>query len=483
MQGEPIMKPELNFLSPRDIENIHECSLKILGEIGMKFPAKEALGIFDKAGAKIINNDTVLVSQALINDALKKTLKRKEMTLFALDPGNDIGFDNHDPGIACMTMATTVIDPWSGEKRLATNKDLEQLVRIADQLDHIKVSGGPVTPQDVDLKVCDWYTWAGCFKNTRKHITGGVLGYRGVKDAIDMGSIVAGSRDAFLKRPFISGWVLTFPPLSMDTASLEAMMEMNRYNIPIMLSSGPILGSTSPVTIPGMVAQAHAEILACITLSQLINPGAPLVYTSFARGMNMKTSNISMAGPEFAVLKVAMAQMGLWLDLPVRMPSMLRDAKVLDAQAGFETGMVGTLSSFNADIMDAMQLDTDLVVDYPDLVFCNECMGFIKHALRELKVDQETMAFDVIKEVGPGGNYLSNQHTFKHFKTELWHSDLFDHDNWERWANMGSKTSRDKALEKVREMLEQEYTPMLSPEQEAALDNIVETAKKDLSGT
>jgi len=267
----------------------------------------------------------------------------------------------------------------------------------------------------------------------------------------------------------------------MDTGALEAMMEMNRNNIPIMLSSGPILGNTSPVTIPGMVAQAHAEILACITLSQLINPGAPLVYTSFARGMNMKTTNISMAGPEFAVLKVAMSQMGLFLDLPIRMPSMLRDAKVLDAQAGFETGMVGTLSSFNADIMDAMQLDTDMVVDYPDLVFCNDCMAFIQHALRDITVDSKSLAFDLIKEVGPGGNFLATQHTFKNFKTELWHSDLFNHDNWDAWEAKGSKTIRDNALEKVCSMLEKEIPSILSSDQEIAIDNIVAKAAKELS--
>ena len=476
------MRPELHYLSNSDIENIHECSLKILNEVGMKFPAREALEVFNKAGATIINNDTVFINERLVNDALNKTRKRKDFTLYALNPEKDVKFEDHDPGITCMTMATSVIDPWSGEKRPASNIDLERLVRIADQLEHIKVSGGLITPQDVDHTVCDWHTWATCIKNTTKHITGGVLGYRGVQDAIKMVSIAAGSREAFLKRPFISGWVLTLPPLSMDTASLEAMMEMNRYNIPIMLSSGPILGSTSPVTIPGMIAQAHAEILGCITLSQLINPGAPLVYTSFARGMNMKTTNISMAGPEFAVLKVAMAQMGLWLDFPIRMPSMLRDAKVLDAQAGFETGMVGTLSSFNADIMDAMQLDTDLVVDYPDLVFCNDCMAFIKHALRPVKVDPESMAFDVIKEVGPGGNYLTSQHTFQHFKEELWHSYLFDHDNWESWKNKGSKTIRDKALEKTYDLLELEYQSIISPEQSAAIDSIVEKAQSDLSG-
>ncbi len=476
------MKPTLDFLTPRDIETIHECSLKILREIGMRFPAKEALEVFEKAGAKILDGDIVRIDESLVNDALKKTLKRDEMTLFALDPQKDVSFASHDPGITCMTMATSVIDPWSGEKRSATNKDLEQLVRISDQLEHIKVSGGPVTPQDIEHTVCDWHTWATSMKNTTKHITGGVLGYRGVKDAIEMGSIAAGSKEAFLKRPHISGWVLTLPPLSMDTASLEAMMEMNRNNIPIMLSSGPILGNTSPVTIPSTVAQAHAEILACITLSQLINPGAPLVYTSFARGMNMRTTNISMAGPEFAVLKVAMSQMGLFLDLPIRMPSMLRDSKVLDAQAGFETGMVGTLSSFNADIMDAMQLDTDMVVDYPDLVFCDDCMAFIRHALRPMDVNSDALAFDLIKETGPGGNFLASPHTFSNFKTELWHSNLFDHDNWEAWEAKGSKTIRDTALEKVRAMLEQETTPILSSEQELAIDRIVEVAEKDLSG-
>ena len=232
----------------------------------------------------------------------------------------------------------------------------------------------------------------------------------------------------------------------MDTGALEAMMEMNRHNIPIMLSSGPILGSTAPGSLPAMVAQAHAEILACITLSQLIRPGAPAVYTSFARGMNMKTTNISMAGPEFAVLKVAMAQMGLALDLPVRMPAMLRDA---------------------------MQLDTDMVVDFPDLLFCNDCMAVIRHALRPMDVNETTTAFDLIREVGPGGNFLAHRHTFENFKTELLHPELMDHDNWASWYKKGARTIRDKALIRVRGLLTEKADPLVTPEQARAIDAIV----------
>ncbi|MDT8378009.1 MAG: trimethylamine methyltransferase family protein [Desulfotignum sp.] len=468
------MKLTIKYLSDKEISLLHEAALKILHDVGMRFPSPKALALFEKAGATIRDSNVVCLGENLVRNALKSTRKRRDMRLYALDPERDVTFERHDPGLACMTMATSVIDPWSGEKRSAAMADLVRLVHLSDQLECIHVSGGPVTPQDVDHRVCDWYTWAGCLKYTTKHITGGVLGEQGVLDAIDMAAVVAGSRDAFLNRPFISGWVLTLPPLGMDVESLEAMMAMNQNQIPIMLSSGPILGSTAPVTIPGMVAQAHAEILACITLSQLVSPGAPVVYTSFARGMNMQTANISMAGPEFAVLKVAMAQMGLWLDLPVRMPSMLRDAKILDAQAGFETGLVGTLTSLKADLMDAMQLDTDMVVDYADMVFCNDCMAFIRHAMRDIPVNADTLALDAIAQAGPGGNLLASSHTFSRFKTELWHSDLFDHDNWDKWEKKGARSIREKALIKTRALLEKDPQMVVTDKQASAIDKIVE---------
>ncbi len=477
------MKPQVQFLSQDEISRIHQASLRILRETGMRFPAEEALDIFRSAGAEIVGQDTVRIPEHLVASAIESAPKRGDVVLYGRDRGHDVNFRSHQPSLACMTMATSVIDPYTGRKRPATDEDLARLTRMADQLACIAVNGGPVTPQEVPGATNDWYTWATTIKNTTKHITGGVYGYRGVLDAIEMGALAAGGKAAFLERPFISGWVLTLPPLGCDTASTEAMIEMNRHKIPIMLSSGPILGTTAPVTIAGCLAQAHAEILACITLSQLVNPGAPVVYTSFARGMNMKTSNISMGGPEFAVLKAAMSQLGLSLDLPIRMPAMLRDAKVLDAQAGFETGVVGTLSSFAADIMDAMQLDTDLVVDYPDMIFCNDCMAFIRHALRDLVVDDDTLALECIDEIGPGGNFLGHQHTFKNFRKELWHSDLFDHNNWERWEQMGAKDIRAAAMDKVHAMLEAPAEPLLPADVEASIDDIARKATADGAGS
>jgi trimethylamine--corrinoid protein Co-methyltransferase len=471
------MKPILQFLSNEEIKSIHLSALQILSSIGMRLPHPEALDLMRQNGADIGDENVVRIPTRLVEAAIKSVPKRKEVTLFGRDPKHDVTFEKHDPGLACMTMAVNVIDPHSRQKRPATKDDLAALTRMADQLENIRVNGGLVTPQEVPGDFNDWYTWATTIKNTTKHITGGMLGARCVRDAAKMGAIALGDEKLFRERPFISGWVLTLPPFAIDTESLEALMEMSRWKIPVMLSSGPILGTSSPVTIAGTIAQAHAEILAGIVVAQLVNPGAPIIYTSFARGMDMKSGNVSMACPEFGILKVALAQMGQYLDLPIRMPSMLRDSKVLDAQAGFETGMIATVTGLMADLMDGMQLDMDLVVDFPDLVFCDDCMAAIRRMTTKLVVDEDTLAMETMKAVGPGGTFLSQDHTFQHFRRELWMPKLLERRNWELWENDGALDIFKVAEGKTLEMLSADPEPLLPGEVQDQIDEVVSKAQ------
>ena len=472
-----MMKPVIQFLSDQEVKLVHEQSLKVLKEIGMRLPHDEALGLMSQNGAEIVDGNVVRIPTRLVEAAIESVPKRKDVTLFGRDPKHDVTFEKHEPALACMTMAVNVIDPHTRQKRPATNDDLAALTRIADQLENIRVNGGLVTPQEVPGDFNDWYTWATTIKNTTKHITGGMLGARCVQDAAKMGAIALGAQDLFRERPFISGWVLTLPPFAIDAESLEALMEMSRCKIPVMLSSGPILGTSSPVTIAGTIAQAHAEILACMVVAQLVNPGAPIVYTSFARGMDMKSGNVSMACPEFGILKVAMAQMGKSLDLPIRMPSMLRDSKMLDAQAGFETGMIGTVTGLMADLMDGMQLDMDLVVDFPDLVFCDDCMAAIRRMAAKLVVDEDALAMEPMKAVGPGGNFLSQDHTFQHFRSELWMPNLLERRNWELWEQDGAMDIFKVAEGKTLEMLAADPEPLLPGEVQDQIDEVIRMAQ------
>jgi trimethylamine--corrinoid protein Co-methyltransferase len=186
-----------------------------------------------------------------------------------------------------------------------------------------------------------------------------------------------------------------------------------------------------------------------------------------------------MACPEFAILKVAMAQMGHFLGLPVRMPGMLRDSKMLDAQAGFETGMVGTACALTADLIDAMQLDSDLLVDFADLVFCNECMGALKRLSEQVTVNEETLALDVLGEVGHGGSFLGHDHTLRLFRKELWQPRLMERRNWEKWKREGGLSMAEVASKRMMEILEAEPRDRLSPEVEAEIDLVVKKAEKD----
>lgn len=467
------MKPTLKYLSDPEIQVLHNSSLEILANTGIRFPHPEGLERFAGAGATV-DGDVVKIPAALVEKALETVPKRDELILYGRSEEHDISFKEHTPRLSCMTMAVQVIDPFTGEKRAATDEDLANLTSLADQLPGISVNGGLVTPQDVPGDYNDWYTWATTIKNTSKHITGGMLGKKCVRDAVKMCALAMNcSEEQVLERPPISGWLLTLPPLGHDFESLDAAIEMAKLKVPIMLSSGPILGVTSPVTIAGCIAQTNAEILAVITLTQLINQGAPLVYTSFARGSNMASGDISMSSPEFGILKVAMSQMGRSYDLPIRMPSMLRDTKVLDAQAGFETGMIGSVTAYGADLMDSMQLDMDLVVDFPDLVFCNECIGAIERLTRELVVDESTLALGAIEQVGIGGEFLSSSHTFKNFRANLWMPKIFERRNWELWEQQGKRSVIDKATAIVRDMLNNPPAKLLSEEVEAAIDKIV----------
>ncbi len=470
------MKPELTFLSKEELEHIHDQALVLLETTGIDIKLPEALEILKKEGCKVKEDTVVNIPRQLVEKALDTIPARDEITLYARDPEYDVKPAKDSPVLAAMVEATHVYDLYTRKKRPATNKDLAQSTQLLEILENVAIASPPVTPQDVNHKTTDWYTWATSFSNTTKHITGPGTGARCVKDAIKMASIVAGGEKEFLERPFFSLWILTTPPMKVDPLTLEALIEGAKNKIPLIISSGPILGVTAPVTIAGSCAMAHAEILSCLVLSQLVNPGAPVVYTSFARSMDFKIGHISMASPEFTILKGCMGQLGRYLGLPTRMPAMLRDAKILDAQAGFETAMTGIASALSADIMDGMQFDMDMVVDFADFVFCNEAIAQLQRLVRDVAVNEDTLALKVIDQVSHGQNFLATEHTVEHFKTEIFEPKVFERRMWGAWEEDGALDMREKVVAMTREMLEEKCKPALDEATSKELNKIAEQA-------
>ena len=446
------MRPVVNFINQQEIETIHEKALEMLENLGMKFESVEAQEYFKNAGATVDGNGIVKIPRNIVLEGLKTAPKRDEFVVYGRTRDKDIKVSDEVPYLAAMTMATNVLDIDTGKKRKATNEDLKMLTRMMETLPTVGMASALITPQDVPMQASDWYTWATSLKNTTKHITGGAAGKEGVRDAIKMASIAAGSEEDFLAHPSISFWVLTMPPLRVDDNTCNVLMEAARFGVPSVISSGGILGMTSPMSVESALVHTHAEIIACIALSQLVKPGAPVIYSSYVRSMDMKTMSITMSSPESIIMKGAMAQLGRFVGLPTKMPANLRDGKLLDGQIGFETGMGGTVAALSCDFNVSMQMDMDLLVDYADLVYSDECMSILQRLVRPMSFDEETLAYDNMEEVGPCGSFLDAYHTLEHYPTELWTAKVMERDNYDGWVARGSKDIREVCLEKARKL-------------------------------
>ncbi len=457
------MKPEVLFLSNQEVERVHEKALEMLEDLGMRFEGAEAREHFVKAGATE-ENGIVKIPRAVIEEGLKAMPKREDFVLYGRTPDKDVKISREVPTMAAMTMATHVLDIYTGQRRKATDVDLAMLTRMMERLDTVTVASALITPQDVPMQSSDWYTWATSIKNTTKHITGGAVGKEGVRDAIRMASLAAGSEEEFLKRPFISFWVLTMPPMRVDENTSNVLMEAARWGVPSVISSGGILGITSPMSVESALVHTHAEILACIALAQIVRPGAPVIYSSFVRGMDMKTMCVTMSSPESILMRGAMAQLGRYIGLPTQMPTNLRDGKLLDAQNGFETGMGGAVGALSTDFIIGMQMDMDLLVDFADLIYSDECMTILQRLARPLNFDDETLAYDNMVEVGHGGNFLESEHTLDHYQDELWTPRVMERGNWENWQEKGAKDIREVCLAEAQKLYEEVKDVELLPQ-------------------
>lgn len=477
------MKPVLTFLTDDEVKKVHETALDILETTGFQMPSEKAMDYMESFGATV-DRDThvVKIPPALVQDSIDKATKKKDFILYGRTREFDMDIGNEGPFFGTMANATFVLDAIKRERHPATTEDLIKATRLLEALPNFDCMGAILNQQDVPHEVVDWHTWADQIMNTRKHIIGTATGAQIVRDVKDMCSAVLGSEEAFLERPYVSFWILTRPALAISRLTLEAMMECALWGIPVSVDSGPISGGTGPVTLIGNVTQAHAETLACLTLSQQISPGTPFMYAPFCRTMDMRSGNVSMDSPEWAIMKGCSAQLGKYCELPIRLPSMLRDAKLPDAQAGYESGITGLVAALaGADIIDGAEMDMDMIIDLGDITMNNEIIGAIKRICRGTEVNENTLALDVIKEVGHGGNFLAHSHTMKNFRDTNWKYELTERRNWTKWVKDGKKDFYEKALEKTEKILAEPFEPLVTPEAEKTIREIVKNASIDYS--
>jgi trimethylamine--corrinoid protein Co-methyltransferase len=313
-----------------------------------------------------------------------------------------------------------------------------------------------------------------------KPFMGGALGAEDTEKTIEAASIVFGRRKEMADRPPFISILGSRPPLAYDDPMLSALMAYARAGLPQLISSLSIAGATGPVTMEGALVVQNAEVLAGITLAQLVREGTPVVYGGQSTNAAMRYGTLSAGSPEMAINTAATAQLARYYNLPSRSGGALTDSKICDSQAGSESmlgQLMATLSGINFVLHSAGILETYMAASYEKFILDDEICGMCKRIKMGEKIAPQRLALDLIGEVGPGGEYLTHTNTFRNFRSEFYQPIIEERGNFSSWQKDGALSIEKRANTKWKEILENYTEPQLPADVERDLRRFVDQTK------
>lgn len=448
---------KVRLLSDDDIRTIDRTSRSILAKTGIDVASEPFLEIFASAGADVQRNGRVRFPGRVIDDAVERTPKRVLLHGRGGTPPLDLGGKRVHLGTG--GAAIRILDLKDGRARDPRLADLADIAWLVENLDNIHFFLRPVVARDVSPNSLDVCTFHTCLANTSKHVMGSAASPETAKDVIDLATLVAGGSESLAENPiisFVTSWMIS--PLTLDTETSKVLMTVAEAGIPVALSSAPVAGSTAPATLSGLLAQVHAEQLSGIVLAQAIRRGAPILYGPVPAVADLHTMGYAGGAVESALLNAACAQLAHSIGVPIYSDAGLTDSKLPDIQAGYEKGMnilLIALAGGNYIHHSAGMLESMLTVAYEQYIIDNDINGMALRVLRGITVSPESLAEEVIASVGPGGNFLTQQHTLAHIRThEYFVPATADRRGRAAWETAGSIDARDRARAIAREILQ-----------------------------
>jgi len=446
----------IEVLTPEEIKQIHQYSMKVLENIGIQFNAAAAIEIFKKHGFKVENN-TVFMQEKQVLEAIKSVPSK--FTLHARNHDRTVTIGGGNPVFVPAYGAPFVVDADVG-KREATMQDYHNLISLVQSLPNQDVSGFTlVEPGDVPAELAHLYMLYATMIHSDKPYMGSTEGTIGARHTMEMLEIVFGEK---ISKPVVVGLINPISPLGYSKEMSEALMTYAQNGQPVIIASLIMAGSTGPITLGGVLVQQNAEVLGGIVLTQIINPGTPILYGSTSTNIEMRTGALAIGSPELNLLVTAHAQMARHYSFPSRAGGSLTDSNVPDNQAGFES-MFSLLTTVNSGVdyilHSAGILNGYLAVSYEKFVLDDEICGMVRHYRRGIEISEENLAYDVIKNVGHSGNFLMEMHTVERCRSEFWEPELCDRQSLDKWMQSGRKDSIDRAKKRWQTMLSEHEDP------------------------
>jgi trimethylamine--corrinoid protein Co-methyltransferase len=440
------------MFSEDQIEEILHATFDVMRTVGYKVLHPGARQMLKQAGA-IVNEETVKVPEHIVRQCLLTA--PRSWTIFDRNGRRAMEVTGRKSYYGTSTAAPNTIDARTGDYRLTQLSDIADGARIADALDHIDFVMPFGSSQDVPAEACDLHEFPAMVANTTKPIV--FIGYsgRGVERVYEMAAAVVGGLERLQERPFVMAYPEPIAPMVYPAEVIDRLFAAADLGMPQIPGASVMLGATGPMTVAGATVQAMAESLMCLTLAQLRQPGCPVALSTNMGIMDM-ASGLSIYGePTKSTALCAHAQVAQYLGLPTWGLAGATDSKMLDAQAGMEATfhiMVQALAGVNL-IHDVGYTDSAMCCSARQLVFGNQVVGMVKHFMRGITVNRDTLAREVIEAVGPGGEYLTQKHTLDHFRSQLWQSKLMDRQPRKKWEAAGAKTLETAVQEEIDRIL------------------------------
>jgi len=468
----------LILLSNDELERIHETSLRILQEIGIRVLSKKVQSLLAENDVEVDSARSIVkIPRSLVEEAIRKA--PKEIVLCGRNRKFDLRLPSKDfTFIATSGYAIFIRDLETGKKRMTKASDLRDFAILADYLDEVDFFDSIVAPTELPPSVQTVHSLAISFECTEKHVLNRALNEKQAKWQIKLASAVVGNKEKLRKRPIFCSVNCPVSPLLFEEGSSEAMVELARAGIPVVPMSMALCGSTAPATIVGTLAVVNAENLAALAILQCSDSGAPMIYCAESTSANMRTGDINYQAPELSLIAAGATQMARLYKLPCYTTSIGMDETPNDWESligaserlaliqlgrGDISAGLGSLENAESSALEQVILDV-------------EAWEQAKAYLRRFKVDEETLGFDAISKVGPGGNFLGLKHTLQHFQEEIW----LEKETTILPSTSGSLIER--AKEKARQILASHVPLQLDEEVKNEIDQILHECEKDMLG-
>ncbi|MEE0777072.1 MAG: trimethylamine methyltransferase family protein [Bacillota bacterium] len=471
-----VNKSRYQALTEAECEKIIEAALHIMEDTGMMIKNPRAIELLVKAGCAAEDN-IVKVPASLVKECIASA--PSEMVLYDR-MGNEViragGINNYYGNGPTNPMYN---DFETGERREGLRKDVANNARISDACPNIDFIMGLAGISDCHPDVADVVEVREILENTTKPFVAWGTTVESFQDEIEMCAEVAGGMDKLREKPFVAifpGCPVT--PLVIDTSNYDNLECGIEAGLPIIWPTGPQLGSTSPVTIAAGLAMGLAEVFIGLVLSQLLKRGSVFVGGVVILAVDMATTQSAYGSPEHCLGESAIADIFHYLNLPMFQTGGVTEAKVVDEQAAIESSMQILSNALSGGhlVHDVGFIDGAMSASLDQIVMCDEIIGYARRITRGIEISDDTLAYDVIKAVGPGGEFLTNEHTFMNFKKELWQPTLMDRSRYQSWIN-NPTDMRTRVHEKTKRLLAEHQVPALPEEVVARLDAILARAE------